>query len=70
MDGCLSLDTWLIIVVLNRPALSRSFLFLGVVLCCMLAVFGDRTGAFIGVDFVGDDYDILTCAAVTNVQVL
>ena len=37
--------------------------------CALKAVFGDRTGAFIGVDFVGDDYDILTCAAVTNVQV-
>ena len=37
--------------------------------CALKAVFGDRTGAFIGLDFVGDDFDILTCAAVTNVQV-
>jgi len=32
-------------------------------------VFGDRTGALVGVEFVGDDFDILTCAALTTVQV-
>ena len=32
-------------------------------------MFGDRTGALVGVEFVGDDFDILTCAALTTVQV-